>query len=431
MIRARGTGLAWEVMRTLPSLFALSLAAAPLLGCGDDGGGEIPPDSSVPDVLDPPETIEVTLHARGTKVLAIREGDDGAWRALTPGANGDVTAEIAKGRYAIAYVCDEPEFFNDSLVLAGPDDPREHDVWCNEPAGERVDVTIASDDDLRVRIGIVSSALPGASMNVKAGTYDVIAVERNVANPRFVIRHGVELNEDTTLTFDLDTEGTAMRRVPVTADLADGEAARVSSRLSTARGTGFTVFSDDEVSALVFPSAALAADDVQRVSVTAQGEDAPGTRSTSRTIADDPESVAITLPPGLTSASATWNGAMTVSWQATGAWTNAFAFASDEELTKIWDVVALPGWFAAGGAAGALPMPAPTELPGWDAAWNTATPVGLSWDLSVTRTTANGNELIGWAEPFAVAKRSAGHAHGDAEEMRAARVLRHDRLGVR
>jgi hypothetical protein len=386
-------------MRTLLSLLSASL----LLGCGD-GGGEVPPDAEPPPDMELPDTIEVTLHARGTKLLAIREGDDGPWRALTPGANGDVTAEIAKGRYAVAYVCDEPAFFNDSLVLAGPDDPREHDVWCNEPAGEVVDVTVASNDDLRVRVGIWAIA-PGGTMSLEAGTYDVIAIERNVANPRFVIRHDVELAANTTLTFDLDAEGTAMRRVPVTAELADGEAALVSSRLSTARGTGFTVTSDDPASALVFPSAALAADDVQRVTVTAQADDAAGTRSSTREIIDDPESLAVTLPPGLTSASATWNGAMTVTWQATGAWTGAFAYAADEDFTKLWDVVALPGWFADGGAAGTLAMPVPTDLPGWDAAWTTATPVGLTWDLSVTRTTANGGERLAWTEPFAIEKR--------------------------
>jgi hypothetical protein len=47
----------------------------------------------------------------------------------------------------------------------------------------------------------------------------------------------------------------------------------------------------------------------------------------------------------------------------------------------------------------------PTDLPGWDAAWTTATPVGLTWDLSVTRTTANGGERLAWTEPFAIEKR--------------------------
>src|SRR5688572_30795774 len=104
-------------MRILRSFLAASLLCAPIAACGDDGGDA--PDASVPDT-NPPEKMSVTIHAGGAKLVAIREGLDGDWRALTPAANGDVTTEIEKGPYAISAVCDDPEFFDDYLILAGP-----------------------------------------------------------------------------------------------------------------------------------------------------------------------------------------------------------------------------------------------------------------------------------------------------------------------
>jgi hypothetical protein len=413
-------------MRTLPAL----LVAASLVACGDPAveapldAGVLPDAEVAPDA--DPDAFDVTLHARGAALLAIREGDR-PWRALTPGADGDVTVAVAPGRYAIARVCDTADDFDLSVLLAGPADPRAHDLAC-EPGPARVTVSI----DLAEAFVSVGSRRIGLPTELDAGTYDVIALERGVEVPRFVIRRGVVLDEDTALRFDFDAEGTPMRAMALTTDaLGDGESLSYSGvELSTAGGGRYYELSVDPARTLVFPASALGAGDTQLAELTAGRDSWLVVRAGARAITGDPESAAITLAPEGT-ASATLDGALSVTWQAEGTWPQALAYAYDDLQTQRQGVEALPGWYAAGGATGGLTMPQAAELPGWDPAWRLLEPGPyVRWHVSLDRAGADGRESLYFDAAFGE-EASARHAHGDAEEVRAARVLRHQRLGVR
>jgi len=403
-------------MRILRSFLAASLLCAPLAACGDDGGEVPAPDGQVPDTNPPPpETMSVTIHARGAKLVAIREGADGAWRALTPAANGDVTAEIVKGPYAISAVCDDPDFFDDYLILAGPTDTTDHIAYCSE-THEAVPVSITSDVDVDVKVGF-HHAVDG-TIYVVPGTYDVVAIEKNAETPRFVIRRGVELAEGSMLTFDLATEGTAMRAVGVTAATDDAEVANRYAGLVTAAGTRVSSPDHaDEDKVWAFPAAALAAGDRQHVTVTAEpAEASPASRTVSQVVTTDVDSVALTLPPPITAAHATWNGALGVGWTATGTWENRYAYAMNEDYSRLWDIQAYAGWFAAGGDADSMAMPDPTTLPGWKPEWNRASAAGFEWDLWLDHSPSEGvYQHSEWLDSFAATKTAA--AKSPAREL--------------
>ncbi|MBA3462070.1 MAG: hypothetical protein H0T46_19075 [Deltaproteobacteria bacterium] len=341
------------------------LIAATLIGCGDDGM--------------PKESQTIALHAAGTKLLAIQPvGDE--WRSLTVPADGEVSATIPDGPFTLVSVCDEPERF-DYYVVYGGTGLSELDVYCTPPANT-VKVSLAPGSSGRAAIGNYP-LLGNVSWQVKPGTYDVTAYDNSLSPPRFEIRRGVSITADTVLTFDLATTGTPLEEIAVTADALATESVRSSSKLHTAGGTRMTISSmasDPRVWRV--PASALKTGDRQSItSVAAAGS---SSRTATRTLPNTAVSVALQLPPRLSSASAKLGPPLSAEWNTTGDWNEAFFYAADEDYTVMFDAFVTPEYVAQTGKLTSIELPEPGSVPGWNPGWKLPSTVDLEWSLSLS-----------------------------------------------
>jgi hypothetical protein len=375
-------------MPHLPRLLALALATAPALAaCG--GSGDDAPDVDAGT----PATTTITIHAYGSQLLAIREVD-GDWTALTPGADGDATADVA-GPYQLVSVCDEPDFFDYYTIFAGVEDV-EVDAFCTDAIDP---VTVSFEpSNLQVSIGYRTS-YDGSPLEVTAGTYDVVAIDAESVPQRILIQHDVELAADTSLTFDLAADGVELRTATVTATLGDQEQLAGSTQLRTKRETWVSMFHFDDQAPMV-PASALGPDDRESVSAFVIAA-SPSGRSAAVAVSGDETTIPIVFPEPMTSATATWDVAPRASWVAPGTWENRYFYVSDADYTIYWDSMVRPGWIAAGGDDSAVEIADPSELPGWKASWSTSRPAGAEWTVLLSSGSGDGNsQNVNWSETF-------------------------------
>jgi hypothetical protein len=385
-------------MPHLPRNLALVLTAAPLAACGGTGSGD---DVADVDATPPAETTTITIHAADTQMLAIRDAADADWVALTPGADGDATAEVT-GPFEVVSVCTEPTYFEVYTMFGGPTDT-ELVTYCSAPA-TAVPVSF-TDPALEVYIGYQAS-IDGSTIDVLPGTYDVVAIDRAAVPERLVIEHDVAITGATTLSFDLAADGVDVRLVPVAATGGDpADSISTAVRVLTKNETFVSFYGDQLGNVPVVPSSALQTDDVETVGAFAYGS-GPGSRSATARITGDEPTLAVAIADArITSAAFSWVAAPKVLWQTDGEWQSRYAWAADDSFTRFWDGVVLPGWIAAGGDDSAIAFPDATTLPGWDDRWDGARPAQGSWNLFVSSTAADGgSHAASWGEDFGAAR---------------------------
>ena len=326
-----------------------------------------------------PQTL--ALHAGGTKLLAIQpEGED--WRPLTVPADGEVSATIPDGPFTLVSVCDEPALF-DYYVVFGGTGLRELDVYCTTPPNT-VSVSLAAGSTARGAIGNYPLRA-GLRWDLAPGTYDITAYDDSMSPPRFEIRRGVSITADTELTFDLASAGTPLEEIVVQTDALATETVTKSTRLHTAGGTRMTIPStDDHAHAWRVPAASLVTGDRQSVSATASAGSA--SRTATRGIPNTAVSAVLTLPAGLTSTIVTFGPPQRATWESAGEWTEAFFFATDEDITVMFDAFVTPEYVAQTGALTSIEIPEPTSVPGWNPAWKLPAMAELEWGLTLTRS---------------------------------------------
>src|SRR5262245_2736724 len=154
-----------------------SLLLLAVLGCGDDG----------------PSTGQVAVHAFGTKLVAIQDG--GSWRPLAVPGDGETNITVT-GPFTVASVCDEPGFFGYYVTYGGVGS-KELFLSCSTPGT----VSVSLMPGTNVEAGISFYPLrDGWSWDIKPGTYDIVAYDRTLMPPRFEIRRGVSITQDTVLS---------------------------------------------------------------------------------------------------------------------------------------------------------------------------------------------------------------------------------------
>jgi hypothetical protein len=249
------------------------LAPLVLAACGNVATE--PPDAAPDASPDPRVTVTATYAG---PLIAYREGD-GAWQV--PAATGLETHTFAVGGpYVVATACASGDGV--SLIELGrtPDDPTALDLRCDfAPTGR---VRGRSVEALRVSVGPGSvSTEPETDfvIDTLAGARDVVAV----GDGRIVIRRGIDVDGETVLASPISvaTEGTAL--VPIAASITGALADdTLSSRvfLHTATLSFGALYLGAPAGVVLAPSAILADDDRQRVTITATGS--AGRRSMER-----------------------------------------------------------------------------------------------------------------------------------------------------
>jgi hypothetical protein len=362
-----------------------------ITACGDDGH-QATPDAPGPDAP-PSETQTVVLRARGTVLVAVKEGET-PWRPIDRGANDDVTIEVVNGPFIVASVCDDPGYFNYYLNYAGAG-TGEILLMCSEQQ-QLVTVT-ANAGAANVFVGFYPIVSGGAT-NVPVGTHDVVAVDDTTTPARFEIRRGVTISADTTLTFDLSQTGTAMRAVPFTHDAVAGETVGASTRLRLAGGgRPFARARNNQL--WLFPAAALMPGDGQFASASA-GMASPASRGAFEIVTGSETAIDFTFPSGLTAATLTLQQrAPRATWQSAGAWTDFYIYTFSPDYTKLWDALVHPQWVAAEGLASELTFVDPMELPGWNPTWNLSSLAGFEWYLGLSENvSATESRSATWME---------------------------------
>ncbi|MCE9572855.1 MAG: hypothetical protein K8W52_06835 [Deltaproteobacteria bacterium] len=344
------------------------LLAASLLAAACGGSPPTTPDST--------PTGAITVHARGAKLVALRDGE-GPWRELSIGADGDAHGDAAASDYDIAVVCDEPYFFDVTLVRSNMSDPREHTAACTAATPN---VPVSQARGIEVTVGGYRLFEDGA-VEIPTGTYDVVAVDKGSTPPRAVIQRGVTIGAATTLGFDFAT-GLELRPVTVTVAHGAGENSSVATRLKTGGGAD-VVLESDTFQAWVFPASALAADDRQyiRAQVATTAPDAG--RGARQALGASETAVTVTMPPSILRAAATWSNGPVLTWEAPGTWGQVFARASDRDGFRNWNIVLRPGWCATHGPVSATSLPDLSRLANWQARWNQPTADGIEWEVDL------------------------------------------------
>ncbi len=372
-------------LRHLTAPLALLTLAA---GCGD-----APVD---------PTARTVTFHASGTALIAVRE-EGGDWRALTPDASGDATADI-DGPYTVATVCDVPGFFDYYAVSATPEDADALDVYCLVSDAAAITVSVDQAQLGRVFIGF-NTISAGDSATMPPGTYDIVAVDDSAVPPRVAIHRGVSLDASTVVSIDLATEGVAMRAATVTTTGAGGDSVLGSSRLTTA-GRTYARQAVDDTQAWLFPPSLLVEGDRQVVGMSAYG-DSPAGRSAAVAITGAESAVTVVLPVGITAATRTLGAAPSVSWVGTEVWPEPYFYLANADFSIMWDRLAFTGYTEAMGNDASLAVPDPAQLPGWQPAWNLTGAESLDWYLLLTRRVDDGYQSASWDSTFATERRAA------------------------
>ncbi len=383
-------------LRLPSSLLATPLALVALgAGCGDDPA--------------PPATV--TLAAADTALLAIRD-EGGDWRALEPGA--EVTAEVT-GPFTVASVCDQPDWRNYYTISATPEDADLLEVGCIAPAPDDVTITVSPDQVGQVYVWFIGLRADQTTV-IAPGTYDLIAIDDSVTPPRVAIQRGVSLTADTTVRVDVEADG-----VPATeAALEVGDdGAFVTTSLATT-STRARLRAPDGDTAYLFPASLVRDTDIQRVSASASAATSPAfSAGASVEVAPGATAVALELPAPMTAAQRDLGATPTVSWTAPGAWPERYWYMANADFTVMWDTVALPGYVEATGAGDALAIPAPAELPGWQAAWDLTDAASSDWYLTLSREAADGDrQSTSYDSAFDEARQAPARARLDARRAR-------------
>lgn len=219
-----------------------------------------------------PVTVAITTDIT-PPLVAFRDGLDGPWQLATQASPTRFEAKVT-GPYFFAVVC-EQMFGDILLVQAGrtPDDEREENIKCDfrPAAGHFVTGRMAQAGRVQIGNEIASSNLPDwvFAVSVAAGTYDLMAR----TDDRILLRRGVAVAGDVALTPTLDVfqGGAALAPAAFTATNATAfETVAASVQLDQAPGMlPFSVYRGPIATAMVAPSSALAATDVQTVSIQA------------------------------------------------------------------------------------------------------------------------------------------------------------------
>jgi hypothetical protein len=384
----------------LRTLSAVLLVAA---ACGDNSRSS--PDAPTPtadaSTDSAPGGIAVTVRARGAKLLVLREGD-GAWRTLAIGADGVAHTRVAGGSYDVAVACDEAGYFDLTMTRAGATDAPDLLADCVD-AEPLVKVTPPP--------GALSTIGPyrvfsDAAISIPPGTYDVVSVEQGATTtaPRAVIRRGVAISADTALTVDFAT-GFELHQVLARTTVAPDEFATFGVRLQTKGGADlqFDVPGHPGADGLVwsFPASALIAGDRQRVRAKINDASLPVERYGYRTLGGADTTADVVVPATFTSASATWAGAPSFTWQAPGTWHDLFASALTADYARYWSIHLLPGWLAEHPSTTEAVMPVPSTLPGWQSTWDQPSSAGLTWQLTLTDPGTDGaSRVLYWTQAF-------------------------------
>jgi hypothetical protein len=347
------------------SLLTASLAAA----CTDDPA--------------PGESKRVELRAPRAELLSFRPEGDG-WRTLSPGGNGIATVEVDRP-FSVASVCQATDYVTYHVVHAAPEDGDRFEIECEAPAPSVATVLIDAAQVGTIYVGATGYEA-GASTELAAGTYDVVAIDDSVTPPRVVIRRGVELVEETTLLIDV-SEGTPMTPATVTIAGAEPGAVIGGMRFNTANGTWARRTTTAGQTYLI-PAELIIAGDRQFVSM--YEIDGNVDRSSNVMVGGDETAVTVELPAGITAASRTLGEEPSVTWTTTEAYEDRFVLLASDDYTVRWDATMHAGYAEAMGTADSITIPDPTVLQGWDPAWALGDGDG-DWWVSLSTTDGAGN----------------------------------------
>ena len=339
---------------------------------------------------------KLSLHAGGIEVLAIQKPGE-AWQGIPIDPAGEAVTSVPDGPFVVASVCDQPGFFDYYADFVGPGID-ELDVAC-VPSGA-VKVSIApGPTSVRVAVGPYP-LYEGDDWNIAPGTYDVFAYDPMLSPPRFELRRGVSITQDTVLSFDLSTTGTSLTPIEVRTDAMPTEQVSSTARFFSSGGARITIRVPGGTWRV--PVSAMTADDHQ--TVTAQATLGDAFRSATKEI-DSDWSVALTLPVGVASATAeSWRR---VSWQSAGIWTTAHYSAMSADYGVNFDGVVHREWIDAKGPLAPLEIPDPTSIPGWQPTW-TQTGIPPQWFLVLDQSRSKYDvDEAGWTQELATGRRAS------------------------
>jgi hypothetical protein len=342
---------------------------------------------------DPEHTI-VDVKGDRAALLAGREVG-GDWQKLTADANGDVAFEV-HDFFELIGVCEDfgGEVYAYAAGREDADlDPYAYDIGCGSIEYGDITVTLTANDSVDVTIGWLPQAVaPGAgtSMSVPLGQHDVFMVDP-VAHT-IAVRRGVAITAGMTLELDFSNAVPLVEHA-----IALSETASVNSSIASGSGDRARLGRND-TRVWTMPASLIVAGDKHTATVNESDLELPRTRS--RTVTVDPSStqtISVQLPDHMASATTSWNGVPSASYNALGTWdqVDLFGWQSDDDAAPMWFFLEYPH---AARTLGVVTAPDARSVTGWNPAWTVDGAAPYYLQLSLSRTVPGGDhERISWS----------------------------------